>query len=383
MAKGMAEGELDQRIQVTSRDELGELMRAFNHMAAKLKDMVSLITIERDKMTAILSNMADGILITGREGKITMVNQAAEKILHLSRDKMVGQSFIEVVRDHEVHSIWQKCLKTGAQQTGLVEMVPRRQFLGVVATPVGREAGSLVLFQDLSELRRLETARRDLISNISHDLRTPIASVKALAETLQEGAIDDQAVVKEFLNRINAEADRLVQMVQELGELSRIESGGVSFKVEPVDLNEAIKRTRERLRIQAERAGLDLILDIPSTLPLALADEERVEQVLVNLVDNALKFTPPGGKVALSAKVEDANILISVVDTGVGISADDLPRIFERFYKADKARAGEGTGLGLAIAKHIVEALGGKIWAESIEGRGSTFTFTLPIAAKP
>lgn len=383
MAKKMAEGELGQRIQVTSRDEAGELTREFNQMAARLKDMVSLITIERDKMTAILSNMADGILITDREGKVTMVNRAAERILHLSRDKMVGQSFIEVVRDHEVDGILQKCLKTGAQQTGLVEMVPRRQFLGVVATPIGREAGSLVLFQDLSELRRLETARRDLISNISHELRTPIASVKALAETLQEGAIDDQAVAKEFLNRINTEADRLAQMVQELGELSRIESGEVSLKVEPVDLGEAVNRITERLRTQADKSGLGLILDIPSTLPLALADEERVEQVLVNLVDNAIKFTPPGGKVTLSAKVEDDSILISVADTGVGISADDLPRVFERFYKADKARAGGGTGLGLAIAKHIVEAHGGKIWAESIEGKGSTFTFTLPMAVKP
>ncbi|MCL0094548.1 cell wall metabolism sensor histidine kinase WalK, partial [Dehalococcoidales bacterium] len=138
----------------------------------------------------------------------------------------------------------------------------------------------------------------------------------------------------------------------------------------------------ERLRTQADRAGLDLSLNIPSTLPLALADEERVEQVLVNLVDNAIKFTLPGGRVTLSAKVEDENILISVIDTGIGIPNDDLPRIFERFYKVDKARTGGGTGLGLAIAKHIVEALGGRIWAESIEGKGSTFTFSLPIATK-
>ncbi|MCL0053290.1 cell wall metabolism sensor histidine kinase WalK [Dehalococcoidales bacterium] len=383
MAKRMAEGELDQKIQVTSKDEAGELARAFNQMAARLKEMVTLLTIERDKMATILSTMADGILITDSQGKVTMVNQAAERILRLPRDKIVGQSFIEVVRDHEVDGIWQKCVKTGAQQTGLVETVPRKQFLGVIATPISREAGSLVLLQDLTELRRLEIARSDLISNISHELRTPIASVKALAETLEEGAIDDRVVAKEFLSRINAEVDRLAQMVEELGELSRIESGEVSLKVEPVDLGKIANQVVERLRTQADRAGLDLSLNIPSTLPLALADEERVEQVLVNLVDNAIKFTLPGGRVTLSAKVEDENILISVIDTGIGIPADDLPRIFERFYKVDKARTGGGTGLGLAIAKHIVEALGGRIWAESIEGKGSTFTFSLPIAAKP
>lgn len=383
MAQGMAEGELDQKIRVTSRDEVGDLAGAFNQMAAKLKEMVGLLTTERDKISAILSNMADGIFVVDGEGKVIMINRAAERMVQLSQENALGYTFMEVVHDHEMDDVLQKCLKTGEQQTGLVETEPGKQFLGVIATPISGQCGSVVLLQDLTELRRLETVRRDFIANISHELRTPTASLKVLAETLQEGAVDDPAVAKDFLDKISIESDRLAQMVNELSELSRIESGEDSLKAGPMDIGEVVMRVVERLEAQADRAGLSLALDVPSGLPKALADRESVEQVLVNLLHNAIKFTPSGGRINLAAKLEGDNILISVADTGVGIPADDLPRIFERFYKADKARAGGGTGLGLAIAKHIVEVHGGKIWAESIEGKGSTFTFTLPIATKP
>jgi two-component system phosphate regulon sensor histidine kinase PhoR len=172
-------------------------------------------------------------------------------------------------------------------------------------------------------------------------------------------------------------------MVSELSELSRIESGEVSIKKEPIDIGGLVTRVVERLKPQADRSRLSLAVDIPSGIPKVLADKERVEQVLVNLLHNAIKFSHSGGRISCVAKIEGDDILVSVVDTGIGIPVDDLPRIFERFYKADKARAGGGTGLGLAIAKHIVEAHGGKIWAESSEGKGSKFTFTLPVATSP
>ncbi len=383
MSRKIAEGKLDQEIRVTAKDEIGGLVEAFNQMAVKLKEMVGLLTNERDKMTAILSNMADGILVVDGEGEVTMINQAAERIFRFSADKKLGHTFIEVVRDHEIDGILQKCLKTGEQQMGVVEIESGRRLLGVVATPIVGTRGCVVLVQDLTQLRRLERMRRDFIANISHELRTPTASLKVLAETLQEGAIDDPVVAKEFLNKINVETDRLAQMVSELSELSRIESGEVSLKREPIDIGEVVALVVERLKPQADRTGLSLAIDIPSGLPRALADKEKVEQVLVNLLHNAIKFTHSGGRINCTVKIEGDNILVSVVDTGIGIPADDLPRIFERFYKADKARAGGGTGLGLAIAKHIVEAHGGQIWAESIEGKGSIFTFTLPIATSP
>ena len=392
MSKRIAEGELDQKIQVTSRDEIGDLAGAFNRMAAKLKEMLGLLTSERDRMSAILSSMADGILVVDGESKVIMVNQAAKRMFPSPvkgegqcegfPDKALEHTFIEVVRDHELDSILQKCLETGEQQTGLVEIEEGKQFLGVIATPLSGQSGSVVLLQDLTELRRLETVRRDFITNISHELRTPVASLKVLAETLQEGAIDDPTVAKDFLNKIDTETNRLAQMVNELGELSRIESGEASLKVKPIDMGEVAKRVLERLKPQADKAELDLVMDIPSGLPKALADKERMEHVLINLFHNAIKFTPSGGTINIAAKAEADNIQVSIADTGIGISADDLPRIFERFYKADKARAGGGTGLGLAIAKHIVEAHGGKIWAESIEGKGSTFSFSLPVATQ-
>ena len=382
LSKRMAQGELDQEIQITSRDEVGELARAFNQMAVRLKEMVALITNERDRMATILSNIDDAIFMVNGNGKITAMNRAAESIFQISEGKALGHTFIEIVRDHELNRLLQRCLSTRKQQTGAVEIKPKKQFLGVVATPLSGDGGCLAHIQDLTELRRLEMIRQDFISNISHELRTPIASVKALAETLNEGAVEDPSVAKDFLSRINAEADKLAQMVQELGELSRIESGEAPLQIRSINIAEAIGHAVDRLRAQADRAELKLDIDSTPTLPEVLADEARVEQVLVNLIHNAIKFTPSGGRISISAKAKDNDIMVSVADTGIGIPPDDLPRIFERFYKADKSRTGGGTGLGLAIAKHIVEAHDGRIWAESVEGKGSNFNFTLPLTSK-
>jgi two-component system phosphate regulon sensor histidine kinase PhoR len=306
------------------------------------------------------------------------LNRAAEKVFQTSREQAIGRHFIEVVRDYEIDTLLQRCLTAKEQQKGLVGVSPKRQLLGVIVTPFQGESGCVVLVQDLTELRRLETVRRDFISNLSHELRTPITSLKALTETLNEGAIDQPSVARDFVSKMNVEVDRLAQMVQEMGDLARIESGEAPLKRSPVNVAEVAARAAERLRDQADRAGLQVKLETASGLPAVSADEGRIEQVLVNLVHNAIKFTPPGGTVRISAKADGDHLLVSVSDTGVGISADDLPRVFERFYKADRARAGGGTGLGLAIAKHVVEAHGGRIWVESVEGRGATFSFTIP-----
>lgn len=380
MSKKMSEGELDQRIDVTSRDEVGELAKAFNQMSSRLKEMVGLILSERDKMAAILSNMADGVLISDSRGRVTLVNPAAEMMLQTSHEGAIGRYLIELMGDPEADSLLKRCLETGEPQSAIIErVVVGKQFLWVVATPM--EGGGMLILHDLTDLRRLEMIRRDFISNISHELRTPLSSIKILAETLQGGAIEDQQVADEFLQKIDAEVDKLNQLVLELGELSRIESGEVSFDIKPAAIGDVIRHAGDRMQAQAERAGLELAVNIPPDLPKAMADEARIEQVLINLLHNAIKFTPPSGRVSLSAEVRGDRIAISVIDTGIGIPADDLPRIFERFYKVDRARTGTGTGLGLAIAKHIVQAHGGEIWAESTEGKGSTFTFTLPIAA--
>jgi two-component system phosphate regulon sensor histidine kinase PhoR len=251
----------------------------------------------------------------------------------------------------------------------------------------GRTAGLIVL-QDITELRRLERARRDFVANIGHELRTPLTSVRLLVETVRGAMHDDTRAAEDFLGQIEGELDRLTQLVRELLELSRIESGQVQLQRTSVDVPQLLQAAAARLRAQAERAGVDLKVDVAGPLSAAYADRERVEQVLVNLLHNAIKFTGPGGSVTLSAQPEERDIRVVVRDTGVGIPPDDLPRIFERFYKVDKARAAGreregGMGLGLAIAKHLVQAHGGRIWAESVYGQGSTFNFTLPTTEAP
>jgi two-component system phosphate regulon sensor histidine kinase PhoR len=220
--------------------------------------------------------------------------------------------------------------------------------------------------------------RRDFVSNISHELRTPLAGLKALVDTLRDGALEDPQAAERFLNRMDAEVDAVTQMVQELLQLSRLESGQAPLRLVPTPVSDVLVKPIERLRPQAERAELDVTVVLPPLLPMVLADAERVQQVVTNLVHNAIKFTPVGGTLTVSARSEGDQVVVSVSDTGVGITPDDLPRIFERFFKADRARSGGGTGLGLAIAKHVVQGHGGHIWVESTEGKGSTFFFSLP-----
>ena len=377
MARKISEGDLNQEIRTASRGEIGELATAFNLMATKMKEMIWLIGLDRDRMSVILSQMSDGIILIDSGGKITVVNEAAKEIFQITEESAVGRTFIEAVHDYELHELVSKCIETKKECSSSVEIGGTKQFLLAIATPL-EGGGCLLLLQNLTELKRLDAVKRDLSANISHELRLPIASIKALAETLMQGAIDDTSVAKEFLGQINAETDRLAQMVQELGDLSRIESGQAPLIKQKIGIGEVIKRAAERIKPQADRAGLSINIDIASDLPPVAADRDRIEQVLVNLLHNAIKFTPAGGSITISAISADDSLQVAVADSGVGISTDDLPRIFERFYKADKARSGGGTGLGLAIVKHIIEAHGGKIWAQSIEGKGATFIFTLP-----
>jgi two-component system phosphate regulon sensor histidine kinase PhoR len=293
--------------------------------------------------------------------------------------EVTGRTVTEVFRQHQLIEAWQRCQQTGEVQTESVERPGRRQFLQLIAIPDRQTRGTLLLVQDLTRVRRLETVRRDFVSNLSHELRTPLASLKALTETLREGALEDPPAARRFIERIETEVDALTQMATELLELSRIESGQVPLEIRPVSAGNLITSGAERMRAQAERAGLRLQVSLPAEPCSVLADLPRLEQVLVNLVHNAIKFTPPGGEVSLSARPEGQFVCFSVQDSGAGIPDEDLERIFERFYKADRARSSGGTGLGLSISRHLVEAHGGRIWAESMEGQGSQFHFTIPL----
>jgi two-component system, OmpR family, phosphate regulon sensor histidine kinase PhoR len=381
-ADQISKGDLESHLIPETPDEVGQLTQAFNLMAEKLNEQINVLETERSKMAAVLQQMTDGVIIVNDDGMIQLFNPAAENLFAVSSKEAMGHSLVEVLRNHQVVDLWQSCLETEETQVTTLEISTKRLYLQIVATPLGQAlpGSTLLLFQNLTRVRQLETIRRDFISNISHELRTPLASLKALTETLQEGALDDPPAAHRFLQRMETEVDSLSLMVSELLELSRIESGRVPLQLTPSRPLEIISDAVDRLRLQAERAGLEMQIECPNDLPAVLADPNRLEQVLVNLLHNAIKFTPSGGEILISANPLDGQIVFSVKDTGVGIPSIDLPRIFERFYKADRARSTGGTGLGLAISRHLVEAHGGRIWAESLEGQGSTFSFSIPQA---
>jgi two-component system phosphate regulon sensor histidine kinase PhoR len=352
---------------------------------------LSLVSAERDRLSAVLDQMTDGVLIADAAGEVQFSNPAARRILDVPDP--VGRTVTQVLRDHQLVEAWSRSRQANALQSESVQIPTRHQFLQLIVMPDEHAGGTLILVQDLTRVRRLETIRQDFVSNISHELRTPLASLRLLAETLQGGAISDPKTGPLFLERMVTEVDALTQMSQELLDLSRIESGQVALELQsPVPRN-LLESAAERMKMQAERAGLAVQLECRDDLPAVRADPSRLEQVLVNLIHNAIKFTKPGGKVVLSAElVSDAEapdaelrrpggaVRFSVRDTGVGIPADDVPRIFERFYRVDRSRTAGGTGLGLSIARHIVEAHSGRIWVESTEGQGSTFSFSIPTA---
>ena len=380
-SRKIASGELEQKITIEARDEVGELAHAFNEMSSKLKEMVETISGDRARLATILDNMADGVIMTDIEGNISMANNAAGKLFEIKNTDMANRHLIEVVRDHEIDEVLKLCLKTAETQSAQYESGTSKRYLRVIAIPIAHDelSDSLLLFQDLTELRNLQTTRRELIGNISHEFRTPLAGIKAMVETLRDGAVDDKKVARDFLTRMDDEVERLTQIVAELTEFSRIETGKAELSLEPVNLNLLIEEVIIQLSHQVERQQLSVDKKLAADLRSVQADKERVRQVVVNLIHNAIKFTSPGGKITVATQAHGGSVTVDISDTGIGIAKNDLPHVFERFYKVDRARSGGGTGMGLAIAKHVVEAHGGKIRVQSEEGKGSTFSFSLSL----
>ena len=384
-ATAVAAGFLDIAVHPADTRELGDLGRAFNAMTVELRDLVHEIDQARSRLEAVLASLVDGVVITNADGIVVRINDAAARLLGANGRDAVGRPFVAVCRDHELAGLLRAALASPGSRALTVEHGLEPRILDAVAQAIvgGSELLGLVVLRDMTELRRLETVRREFVANVSHELRTPLASIKAVVETLEAGAIDDPAVRMDFLGRIVHEVDRLAGFVNELLDLARIESGRVALRPEILAPAELLRRGVERLRPQIERARLNLEFDLPAGLPPVLADGPRIEQVLLNLVHNAIKFTPAGGTIvaAATATATSGMVQFMVRDTGVGVAEEELPRLFERFYKADKARRSDGTGLGLAIAKHIIQAHGGAIWVTSRPDQGSTFCFTLPIAS--
>src|SRR5579883_504635 len=384
LARALAAGQLDQRITVASPDEVGQVAAAFNQMAAELQEKIEAIEEQRSEMAAILGGMADGVIIVDERDRIVALNRAAERMLEMTEAAARGRPLGEVVRQRELGALLDQPAPPASPP--LIALGPDRRQVQIVVTPVhvGHTTRRIILLQDVTALRQAEAMRRDFVANVSHELRTPLASLRALVETLENGALEDPPATREFLGRMHAEVDSLGQMVEELLELARIESGRLRVHFDRADIGQVVAEAVTRLEPQAERQGVRLALTVPAAPVTAVVDADRLKQIVINLVHNAIKFTPPGGAAEVRVEPRGASVAIVVSDTGIGVSAADLPRLFERFYKADRSRASAGTGLGLAIVKHLVQLHGGQVWAASPgEGKGTTLTVLLPVDGPP
>ncbi len=376
-----APGEQKAPILATTRSDADRLIRSFNQWQRNQNDRISLLGDERQLLFTVFSQMSDAVIVTNRAGHVTIFNTAAAHLFDLDAEEAVGRTLTELLLHHEIIDLWHRCTDQQTEQATIVDVRDGGLFLQVNIMPFAGDGGDgyIVIISDLTTVRRLETVRRDFISNVSHELKTPLAALSAVVETLQDGALDDRPIAEKFLNRAANEVDTMTQMVSELLELARIESGRVPLRLTPTTLHPIAHATIDHLQSFYKRKNLHLDVVLPPHLPPILADHARLQQVLVNLCHNAFKFTPENGTVTVSAEAQAEHIIVKIADTGIGIATDDLPRIFERFYKIDRARNSSGTGLGLAIAKHLIQAHNGDIWAESVEGKGSTFFISLPI----
>ncbi|MBI1871439.1 MAG: GHKL domain-containing protein [Chlamydiae bacterium] len=341
-------------------------------------------SIEQAKLDAVLSSMFEGILLTDDRGQILLMNPSLRKsfFIHFPPE---GKRPIEVIRNVTIQNMVDQALQTPGKLISeeISLTLPEEKFLRVNAVSIVREnsvEGAILIFHDITELRRLEKVRQDFVANVSHELRTPVCSIKGYAETLLDGALEDSNSSRKFVDIIYRDSTRLETLINDLLDLARIESGKMKMVLLPIHVSDVIEKTMAIIENQAKIKSIEMIVKTQSSLPKILADETRLSQVMLNLLDNAIKYTPKSGVIHVEAARQDSFVQVDVSDTGIGISSKDLSRVFERFYRADKARSKElgGTGLGLSIVKHIVQAHGGEVWARSQMGQGSIFSFRIP-----
>jgi len=385
VAQKIAAGDFSQRVFFKGKDEVAELAGSFNYMSDEIRQRIDDVARETSRLEAVLLSMFEGVLVIDSRGYIRLMNESFKRIFHVSEDP-AGKHTMEVIRNLRLQEVVDLVLRQpqGVESFEISLLLPEEKFFFVHAAPIlraGQADGVVVVFHDITELRKMETMRREFVANVSHELRTPLASIKGYAETLLDGALSDRDNAEEFLRIIHSDAERLARLIRDILDLSKIESGTLKLEIKKISLSAVADRVIAGLRRQAEEKVLALKNDIPADLPEVPADEDRIAQVFLNLIDNAIKYTAPGGKVTISAARKGQELQASVADTGIGIPAEDIPRLFERFYRVDKARSRElgGTGLGLSIVKHIVHAHGGQVAVHSELGRGSAFSFTLPL----
>lgn len=364
--------------------------KSMNELNANWKKTLDERLREKDYLQRVLKEMAEGVLVVDERGRIQMVNEALERLFSLPQD-VIGKSLLELIRHSELEDAIHQAIATEKRSTfDLILPSSPWKIVEVYVTPIapvprperngGGMKGAIAVFHDISRLKELERVRQDFVANVSHELRTPLSTIKGYAETLLDGALKEE-VAFSFLQVIKKHTDRLTKIVEDLLMLSKIESREFPLHREPLSLTEVIDNVLELVQGAAEKKKVSFSKDYPPETLLVEADRNDLEQILINLLDNAVKYNREGGTVLISLALKDTKeVEVSIQDNGIGIPKDDLPRIFERFYRVDKGRSKElgGTGLGLSIVKHLVQAYGGRVWVESRLGEGSTFYFTLP-----
>jgi two-component system phosphate regulon sensor histidine kinase PhoR len=385
IARRLSGGKLGERVEAKTGDEIAEFATLVNQMAQELEIKVNTLSEERTQLSAILSSMVEGVMVLDCRGNILLVNTAFERMFHLGGQKAAGRLAMEVLRHYPLIELIKTILDTQTSQSQEVVIQAGQERVFQVQVSVApncreQEVCAVLVFHDITEIKRLERVRKDFVANVSHELRTPLTAVKGYIEALLDGAKDDPKQCLEFLQILQKHANRLNNLITDLLVLSQIESGKYHWKQEQVKAAEIVDRAISVLKPIAENKKQSISVLLPSDLGPLVGDPEKLIQVLINMLDNAIKYTPDHGKIGLEVRQAGDAIEISVSDTGIGIPKKDLSRIFERFYRVDQARSRElgGTGLGLSIVKHIIEAHGGKVSVESELGKGSRFVLTLP-----
>jgi two-component system, OmpR family, phosphate regulon sensor histidine kinase PhoR len=393
-AQQLAKGDHPVHIRTGSRDEVGLLADTLNHMTDRLRTKIDELSEDRSQLLAMLTSMVEGVMVLDRRGRVLQINPALERMFDVTRMEARGHPCSDVFRHPQLDALVSTVLtkRMNEEDEILLHSSGRRLHIEATVTESDREndACAILVFHDMTELRRLELIRKDFVANVSHELRTPLTSIKGYIEALLDGAKDDPETATQFLNIILKQSDRLNLILEDLLQLSKIESGQVLFKREPLHIQSIIERTLAMIKPLADKKGHRLASYVEDDLPAVLGDEDRLIQILSNLLDNAVKYTPEKGVITVAAHPVSDNaeqptivtaVELSVTDTGMGIPEMDRPRVFERFYRVDKARSRElgGTGLGLAIVKHIVEGLGGRVWVEANAPTGSRFVVRLPV----
>jgi two-component system phosphate regulon sensor histidine kinase PhoR len=387
-ADKLGEGNGGQLVFTEADDEIGDLVQSFNRMSEQLDARIARLEEDRQQLRTILSGMVEGVVALDSAQRILYANERATQLLGLPWQAPVGRRLWEVVRQRPLLDVVQRALETSEPQReelGWNGSSIRSLTVHAARLPGLPPRGAVLVLHDTTELRRLERLRQEFVANVSHELKTPLSIIKACVETLLDGAVDDLQHRRQFLEQLDSQSNRLHALILDLLSLARIESGEELFDFQPLLVTEVVQACMERHRPRAESKGQVFEMEPPvGDEDLAVwADEEALEQILDNLLDNAVKYTPQGGCVWVRWRREGEQVCLEVADTGIGIPEADLPRIFERFYRVDKARSRElgGTGLGLSIVKHLSQAMRGSVRAASRIGQGTTFMVCLPQAA--